>query len=212
MNLYKKIRETAKGYVLPAVLAGGLALGSCNSSQLPVSGDATKINISEKKEMYEAKIKEMDSLIDIANSYVLESRNILNDGIKAKNIDSSMLENMLKNYRQASQKYSEVNDVASKFFTYSFFSKNTAGWKYTHAKLSTEDSKLKRRCNKVLHFIDNGKAELQKDLEKQGLEVKVYNPSKPEEDFGWIFYTAIMLTGAIGSACTPISNDTRKLK
>jgi hypothetical protein len=212
MNLYQKIRETAKGYVLPVILTGSLALGSCNSSHIPVSSDAKKINMYAKKEMYDTKINEMDSLINIANSHVMESRKILDDGIKAKNIDSSMLENMLKNYKQASQKYSEVNDSASKFFTYSFFSKNTAGWKYAHVKLSPEDSKLKRRCNKVLHFIDIGKAELQKDLEKQGLEVKVYNPSKPEEDFGWIFYGALMLTAAIGSACAPISNETKKSK
>lgn len=175
-NTYQRIKQTAGKYALPAIIAGSLALGACSGEDpnlLPIDPTAKEIVLEKQK-------KYLDSLLTKANNYVYSAKEIFNEGIKLGELNEERMKNTLKVYEKADELYSIVRENA----------KVNSLERYMNKDFSCADKKLMGRHSQVLWGLDFGVAELEKDLQKEGINVKVYNPLSGSENL-------LMLGGVI---------------
>jgi len=165
-NLYQSIKQSVKTYALSTIIVGSIHLSSCSDrsgSYLPIS---EQIRTQQKNE----KIVELDSLSKEANNTLKLAKESFNSGIEDKIYTVNEMNETLRLYNKANDLYSRIIES----------SKNISS-KYD-VSLDLNSQKLRRALDKTLNGWDLGKAEMEKSLYKQGLEVKVENPRTSIEE------------------------------
>lgn len=165
-TIYKIIKQTARKYSFPALVAGSLALGSCSNE------DTGYLQIN--RDSKEIVIKNLESLSKKADSYVVSAKNIFWGGVGGGELSKGTMTKTLNYLQKADSLYSIIQE----------YTKANSLEKSLSNGLSKKDAKLMSRHYDALKGFDLGIAELEKDLAKEGFNVDVYNIdfSKDEGD------------------------------
>ncbi len=208
-NIYNAIKQTARKYALPAIMSGNIILASCDKN-LPLNENVKESILIEQQEEFYSEIASLDYLVNIAESYSNEAKRNFNEGVQNKNLNKSTMEKILNNYNHAREKYSEISEEAmanvfwdnKKVAKYFMKKKGNPLWKYADIPLSKDENRLRKKCALALNGHDFGKADLQKDLEEQGLKVAVYKkPFWEDYPIGWAIFVTLIAGAVIGGSC-----------
>ena len=187
-KIYQTIKQTAKKYALPAIMAGSMALGSCSNNEdyLPVSKE-----ISDKLKTEQTKLKtEQSAYLDFLSVEAEKTLELaaesFNKGIEDKVYTIKEMKETLAHYNKADSLYGVEKD----------FAKNIDGECISMPKGAR---KIEKSLAMTLNTIDFGKANLEKRLDNAGYKVKVENPITNME-LGLILFGVIfgIVTGGIG--------------
>ncbi|MGV8161984.1 MAG: hypothetical protein ACP5N2_01470 [Candidatus Nanoarchaeia archaeon] len=165
MNTYQNLKENIAHYAMPIVLASSLVISnsSCKQdSSYIMNNEATKELILKK---HREKEKYLDVLKIIAEEHTTTARKIFDKGLENKILDSTTMARTYNNFKEAENTYSTIRKIA----------RENKIEKYRDIQMSKNDETLSKRISKTLYGLDFGKSELEKDLEKNGLKIDVYN-------------------------------------
>ena len=169
---YSKIKQAAKKYALPALVAGNMALGGCGKDKID-----NYLPILEKQKIEQ--IAYLDSLSNKADKTLKLAEESFQEGISDKNYTSKEMGETLSLYGDANNLYKKVK----------FLGKNVDE-KY-NISLPENSRQVKKDIHKVFYGVNIGKSKLEKELNKSSLDVKV----KGDVSFSEV---ALMFLSALG--------------
>lgn len=182
-TIYKTIKQTARKYALPALIAGSMTLGSCSNedaSYLPIDQEFQTELVAKNK-------RTIDSLIQLGDENVKNARTEAIEMSKDNYISINEMQDVLSQYDSAENKYEQANEKTKTLNFQEFEEKS----------LFKKDQKLYDRISRTINGFDLGKPEIQKDYEKQGLDVEVENHSSNTEEWLGIGMAVFTLLGVM---------------
>ncbi len=163
-NIYQKIKQTARRYAFPAIVAGSMALGSCsnNDDYLPIDN---KIQDKLKTEQ----TAYLDSVSNEAEKNLELAAESFNKGIEDKVYDLKEMKETLSLYNKADSLYSVGKDFVKEIGV-------------DYETMPKDAKKMKKSISRTLNSVDFGKANLENKLNEREYVVAVENPSTNREE------------------------------
>lgn len=176
-KLYQTAKETTKKYFLPLVVAGSLVLGSCGDEKpnLPIPDNTKNYRLE--------KIAQIDSLEKEAKNYLVKGKESLLEGISDGYYNKEEMKGTLSNYKKIDSLYKKINEI-----------KESINLDKEDFSLNEKEENLKSKLEEVLTGFDYGKAEIEKDFESIGYDVKVENLVSISEGI-WNIYIPLAFFG-----------------
>ncbi|MDA3836194.1 MAG: hypothetical protein PF542_01090 [Nanoarchaeota archaeon] len=194
------MKKTIKQYVLPAIVAGGLALSGIqagaqtlhlskldsiaesNKNQLVLPRTYLPIPEKQKTEQFAY----LDSLSREAGNYVELAEESFQAGISDKTYTVKEMRETLSLYNKADSLYNKVNGLGSNIDS-----------KYD-VSLSKDANQVKEDLDLTLNGFDYGTSELEKKLNNVAMDIKIENPISSKESNAPIALLASILMGFLG--------------